>query len=261
MISAQRQKKIVDKIKTGMPISVSELSQEFKVSVMTVRRDLAMLEKEGALTRTHGGAVPVCEGEEEPSFEPSFAEKMNRFATEKLAIAVKANELIHDGDTILLGAGTTATALATILKSRQNITVVTNTVNIAMELAQNAGINLVMTGGNIRTKSYALVGALTERVLSELHVQKAFLSVNGISLEQGLTTPNISEAYTNSLMIKAAEQLIVMADHSKLGRVTLSRFASIAEMNALITDSGAPQEFLSKLAQQGVEILVGEDKP
>ncbi|WP_406677987.1 DeoR/GlpR family DNA-binding transcription regulator [Moorella sp. ACPs] len=253
MISAQRRKIIIDKINSGMPLSVSELSRELGVSPMTIRRDLSSLEKEGLLTRTHGGAVPVGGGSEE---EPSFDEKLNRFPAEKLAIARKAAELIKDGDTILLNAGTTVTALARLLKDRQNLTVVTNTVNIAMELAQSEGINLVLTGGNMRTRSYAMVGTLTERVLREIHVQKAFLGVNGISIEHGLTTPNMTEAHTNSLMIKAADEIIVLADHSKIGRVTLSRFAPIEAVSTLITDRAAPPDFIEELVRRGIEVIV-----
>lgn len=253
MISAQRRKIIMDRIRAGLPVSVSELSRELGVSPMTIRRDLYHLEKEGILSRTHGGAVPVNIGSAE---EPSFAEKLDRFPAEKLAIARKAAELVEEGDTILLGAGTTVTALAKLLKDRQNLTVVTNTVNIAMELAQSEGINLILTGGNIRTKSYALVGALAERVLREIHVQKVFLGVNGISLEHGLTTPNMTEAYTNSLMIGAADQVIVLADHSKIGRVALSRFAPITAVHTFITDGGAPQEFIEELIKRQIRVII-----
>lgn len=255
MISVQRQKNIIEKINTGTPISVSELSRELGVSSVTIRRDLDRLEKEGMLARTHGGAIPVGGGSEE---EPSFTEKMDQFPVEKLASAYKAAELIKDGDTILLGAGTTITALAKLLKDRPNLTVVTNTVNVAMELAQSEGINLVLTGGNIRTKSYALVGSLAERTLREIHVEKAFLSVNGLSIEHGLTTPNMTEAHTNSIMVEVADQLIVLADHSKIGRVALSRFAPISAVSTLITDSGTPQDFIEELRKRSVEVIVAE---
>ncbi|MGI9860805.1 DeoR/GlpR family DNA-binding transcription regulator [Moorella naiadis] len=253
MISVQRRKIIIDKISSGTPLSVTDLSRELGVSPMTIRRDLSSLEKEGLLARTHGGAVPVSGGSEE---EPSFNEKKDKFPAEKLAIARKAAELVQDGDTILLNAGTTVTALAQLLKDRQHLTVVTNTVNIAMELAQSEGINLVLTGGNMRTRSYAMVGSLTEKVLREVHVQKAFLGVNGISIEHGLTTPNMTEAHTNSLMVQAADAIIVLADHSKIGRVALSRFASIGDVTTLITDSAAPPEFIEELARRGVDVIV-----
>ncbi|MDN5344996.1 MAG: DeoR family transcriptional regulator, fructose operon transcriptional repressor [Clostridia bacterium] len=252
MISVQRRKIIIDKINSGMPLSVSELSRELGVSPMTVRRDLSSLEKEGLLARTHGGAVPVGEDSE----EPSYTEKVNQYPVEKLAIARKAAELVKDGDTILLNAGTTVMALAQLLKERQNLTVVTNTVNVAMELAQSEGINLVLTGGSMRTKSYAMVGSLTERVLQEIHVQKAFLGVNGLSIEHGLTTPNMTEAHTNSLMVQAADEVIILADHSKIGRVTLSRIAPITAITTLITDKDAPRDFIKELAKLGIETIV-----
>jgi len=251
-IAAQRQKIIVDKIRVGTPINVGEFSRELGVSTMTIRRDLEKLEKGGMLTRTHGGAIPVSEATE----EPSFAEKMNKFSEEKMSIAERAAELIKQGDTILLGAGTTISALAKLLKGRQNLTVVTNTVNVAMELAQSEGIDLILTGGNIRTKSYALVGPLAERVFREIHVMKVFLGVNSISIEHGLSTPDMTEAYTNAQMIGSADELIVLADHSKFGQGALSRFADISDIDTLITDSGTPQDFLEKVRNLGVDAIV-----
>ncbi|BCV20587.1 DeoR/GlpR family DNA-binding transcription regulator [Moorella sp. Hama-1] len=253
MIPVQRRKIIIDKISSGTPLSVTDLSRELGVSPMTIRRDLSNLEKDGLLARTHGGAVPVGGGSEE---EPSFTDKINQYPAEKLAIARKAAELVKDGDTILLNAGTTIMALVQLLKERQNLTVVTNTVNVAMELAQSEGVNLILTGGSMRTKSYAMVGALTERVLREIHVQKAFLGVNGISIEHGLTTPNMTEAHTNSLMVQAADEVIVLADHSKIGRVTLSRFAPITAVTILVTDKDTPRDFIKELAKLGIETIV-----
>jgi len=260
MIYAQRRKIIMDKIKAGRPIGVTELSWELNVSVATIRRDFARLEKDGELTRTRGGALPVIKASSEE--EPSFADKLNKYHTQKLAIARKANELIEDGDTILLGAGTTVTALASLIKDRQNLTVVTNAVNIAMVLAQSNSINLVLTGGNIRTKSYALVGALAEQVLKVIRVQKVFLGVNGISIEHGLTTPNMTEAYTNSLMVQTGNQLVILADHSKIARETLSRFAPISAVTTLITDQEAPQDFIDELRRLSMEVIIAdEDSP
>ena len=254
-IAAQRQKIIVDKIRVGTPVNVGEFSRELGVSTMTIRRDLEKLEKGGMLTRTHGGAVPVSQATE-ANEEPSFAEKMNKFSEEKMMIAKKAAELIKEGDTILLGAGTTITALAKLLKGRQNLTVVTNTVNVAMELAQSEGIELILTGGNIRTKSYALVGPLAERVFREIHVKKVFLGVNSISIEHGLSTPDMTEAYTNAQMIDSADELIVLADHSKFGQGALSRFADISAIDTLITDNRTPQDFLDKVRSRGVDAIV-----
>ncbi|SMB97379.1 transcriptional regulator, DeoR family [Thermanaeromonas toyohensis ToBE] len=253
MISAQRKKIIIDKIKAGLPISVKELSRELGVSPMTIRRDLDALEKEGLLTRIHGGAIPINGGIED---EPSFNDRTGNFPREKLAIAQKAAELIQKGDSIFLGGGTTVTALANLLIEREDITVVTNAVNIAMILAPCEKINLIVTGGTVRTKSYSLVGALAERVLREIHVDKAFLGVDGISIDYGLTTPNMTEAHTDSLIVEAAKNVIILADHSKIGRVTLARFASISAIDILITDKGAPQDFLEELKKMDIQVLV-----
>ncbi|CAA7600907.1 DeoR-type HTH domain protein [Acididesulfobacillus acetoxydans] len=251
-IAAQRQKVIMDKIRAGIPINVGEFSRELGVSTMTIRRDLERLEIEGLLTRTHGGAVPLNGSFE----EPSFAEKMSQFPEEKMAIAKKASELIEEGDTVLLGAGTTLTALAKLLKNRQNLTIVTNTVNVAMELAQSEGIQLILTGGHIRTKSYALVGPLTERVFREVHAKKVFLGVNSISIEHGLSTPDMTEAYTNAQMIDSADKLIVLADHSKFGQGALSRFADIADIDTLITDNRTPLHFLEQARKRSVNVII-----
>jgi DeoR family fructose operon transcriptional repressor len=199
-----------------------------------VRRDLRDLEEQELLRRTHGGAVAMLQNDNN---EPSFLEKEDRFQQQKLEIASSALSLIREGDTIMLDSGTTTYHLAKLLKNFQRLTVVTNSVMVAQELANEKNIELLLTGGTLRPETLAMVGPLAERAIESVHVDKLFLATNGFDIETGLTTPNLLEAATKKRMIRSAQQVILLADHSKFGRVSFSRFGDAEDINLLITDS------------------------
>jgi len=235
------------------------LSQQLQVNSSTIRRDLERLEQQNLLRRVHGGAVSVdMLAYSSYAYGLTFQENMSRQIEEKTQIAREAMRLIVPGDTIALSPGTTTTHLARAIRHAQiqPLTVVTNAVNIAMELTGVQGITLTLTGGLLLPDFFALVGPLAEQSLNQMYVAKAFLGVTGVSLEYGLTGPNQLEGLTHRLTIQRAQQTIVLADHSKLERVALHSIAPITSLHTLITDSAAPTEVLAKLKELGIEVCL-----
>ncbi|GAB6876904.1 DeoR/GlpR family DNA-binding transcription regulator [Thermaerobacter litoralis] len=252
MFAEQRRRQIIALLTSDRAVSVTELAARFGVSESTIRRDLREMEELGLVERTHGGAVlPDLR-----RYEPAFHQKEAERRAEKDAIARMAAQLVETGDTIILDSGTTTLALARLLRSCTDLTVVTNSIVIAGELAAAPGVEVVVTGGTVKGRTMALVGAEVVRFLSRVNVDRVFLGINGIDLEAGLTTPTLAEAETKRAMMRAAREVVLLADHSKLGRVTFAHVADLKEVDRLITDSGAPPQFVSQLRESGLEVHV-----
>lgn len=252
MFAEERRRQIAALVASARAVSVTDLAARFGVSESTIRRDLRELEEAGLVERTHGGAVlPDLR-----RYEPSFHQKEGERRQEKEAIARVAARLVKDGDTIILDSGTTTLALARLLRGRTNLTVVTNSTVIAAELACAPGVEVVVTGGILKGRTLALVGAQVARFLSQVNVDRVFLGINGIHLEAGLTTPTLAEAETKQAMIRAAREVVVLADHTKLGRVTFAHVASLQEVHRLITDAGAQPQFVQQLREVGLDVQV-----
>ncbi|GAF25773.1 transcriptional regulators of sugar metabolism [Moorella thermoacetica Y72] len=254
MFSNERKQKIIEILLQTPSVRVAELSNLFQVSEVTIRRDLQELEAAGLLKRTHGGAVSITTA----SFEPALVEKEEEHLEEKKAIARAAVDLIAEGDTILLDAGSTTLQLARLLKAnkKQRLTVVTNALNVAWELAFVETIDLILTGGHLRNRTLSAVGPIADNTLQGLYVDKVFLATNILDVERGLTTPNIYEAQTKQKMVKAGCEIIVLADHSKFGRISLGLICPVTAVDRIITDAGAPAEDLARLKERGVEVIV-----
>ena len=255
MLASERQDHILEILRRDKAVRVSELSHTLGVSEMTIRRDLLKLEQAGLLKRTFGGAVVA------PNFfalQLSFAEKEAVYAEEKRSIGLAAARLIRDGETIAFSAGTTIMQVARNIGEVEDLTVVTNAINVAMELANRPNIKLLVTGGSLRERSFALVGPLGEAMLSQIHINKLFLGATGISVEHGVTTPDLLEASMYKAMMKRAREVIVVADHSKFGTVTLAPITGIGEVTKIITDTRIPAECLQELGECGVEMIVVE---
>lgn len=255
MLAPGRQDRILEILRKDKGVKVSELSETLGVSEMTIRRDLLELEQAGLLKRTFGGAVTA------PNFlalQLSFAEKEVVYGVEKRSIGLTAARLIKDGETVAFSAGTTTLQVARCIGEVEHLTVVTNAINIAMELANRPNIKLLVTGGSLRERSFALVGPLGEAMLSQIHINKFFLGANGISIEHGVTTLDLLEASMYKAMMQAAEEIIVVADHSKFGRVTLAPMAGVREVTKIITDAGIPAEHLQELRKCDVEVIMVE---
>lgn len=247
---------ILREIRQSGTASVEELRDKLGVSLATVRRDLQELEERGLLRRTHGGAVPI-----EPLFyeafrhDRSFQDQVGSFTQEKRRIAEAASELISPGDSIALTAGTTTTEVIRCLHALSGITVVTNTVNVAMELCNRKDIHVFVTGGHLRGDWFSMVGPSAVASVSGLFVDILFLGVNGIDARHGLSCLNSDEADINAAMVRQAKRKVVLTDHSKLGVIAKWLICPTESVDMLITDSGASEGALAPFRARGLEVL------
>ncbi|SRR5579883_2473328 len=257
MNAAKRAEFILQELLLHGRVDAEQLSQQLQVNSSTIRRDLERMERQNLLRRVHGGALPVDMLAYSAYAQGlTFRENMQKQVEEKTQIARTALTLIQPGDTIALSPGTTTTLLARSIRHAQihPLTVVTNAVNIAMELSGLEGITLTVTGGLLLTDFFALVGPLAEQSLSQLYVAKAFIGVTGLHPEYGLTGPNQLEALTHRLTIQRAQRTIVLADQSKLGSVALHSIAPISAIQTLVTDQNASGEMVAAFQAQGVTV-------
>jgi len=231
-------------------IRIEDLCRQLKVSPATVRRDLDQLEQSGAIRRVHGGAVSV----ESRMDEPVFADKTSLAAREKRRIAEAALAFVGPGDTIYLDGGSTVLELARLLRDRTNVTVVTNSLHAAHELA-GRGPRLMVIGGELRRLSQTMVGPLTRLILNELHLDKAFMGTIGFTLKEGLTTTDPGEAFTKELVMGQARQVIVLADSSKAGKISFARAGHWDKVHALITDQQLDRNFAKELIKTGIKLV------
>jgi DeoR family transcriptional regulator of aga operon len=238
-------------------VTVEELIASSGASAPSIRRDLARLEARGLIRRTHGGAALVQELLYEPfRYDTAFQTREHRFVKEKRHIAVAAAELIGENETIGLTAGTTTTWVARSLRHRSNITIVTNAVNIGMELCNMPGLKIHLTGGYVHFPwSFSLIGAAAINFLGDSFLDKLFLSVSGIDADRGTTTNESDEALTFRAMVKQAKQVIVVADSSKLGIVRPSLICPIEDVDVLVTDAGASEEMVAAFSSRGIRVI------
>ncbi len=232
-------------------IRVSLLAERLNVSEATVRRDLRAMQLKGLLLRTYGGALLP----QPTAFEVSFDESQALALAEKQAIGRQAAALVHAGDSIIIESGSTTLEMARCLGDISPLTVFTNSLAICKELSAHAGIDITVLGGTLRRQSASLVGHWVTEILRQVKVDQAFLGVNGISADFGLSAPNIYTAETRKAMIAAARNRIALADHRKLGIETLYGVAPLDSIDLLITDAGAGEELLSPLRATGLEIV------
>ncbi len=258
--SAKRAEFILQELLLHGRVDAEQLSQQLYVNASTIRRDLERLEQQNLLRRVHGGAVPVdMLAYSAYAYGLTFQENMSKQIEEKTQISLAALRFIHPGDTIAISPGTTTTHLARAIRHAQiqPLTVVTNAVNIAMELTGVQGITLTLTGGLLLPDFFALVGPLAEQSLNQMYVAKAFIGVTGLSTEYGLTGPNQLEALTHRLTMQRAQRTIALVDHTKLGRVALHAIAPISSLHTLITDHEASPTMISGLKELGIEVCLG----
>lgn len=255
MLAAERQRIILENLEKNKRVEVAKLSAVLDVSEMTIRRDLDKLEQAGLLSRTFGGATVTSNP---IALHLSFSEKVGVYEKEKLAIARTAASMIQDGDTVGLVAGTTCYQIARNFPARQNVTVVTNAINIAMDFANRSSVKLIVTSGYLLERSFALVGPFAECILDQIHINKLFLGATGVSIERGVTTLDLLEASMYKAMIRSVEEVIVVADHTKFGLISLAPILPLEKVTRLITDSGVDSGILQELESTGVEICVAD---
>jgi DeoR/GlpR family transcriptional regulator of sugar metabolism len=247
VLAGQRQMLIVEEVRRRGAVRVSELTEQLAVSDMTIRRDLDVLAASGLLDKVHGGATAKHVASTD---EPGFEVKSHRQLEEKEAIARAASRLVEPGQAIALTAGTTTWRLAHHIVDVADLTVVTNSIQVANVLHRDGrpDSTVVLTGG-VRTPSDALVGPIAIAAMSSLNVDLLFMGVHGMTAEAGFTTPNLLEAETNQALIRAAERVVVVADHTKWGVRGLSGFAQLSEAGVLVTDRGLPPEAQTVLSE------------
>lgn len=233
-------------------MTVNELVAQLGVSEMTVRRDLDELERQGFLRRVHGGAVSA----RGRSYEPPFLTRSLVHKEEKVRIAAAAAARVHHGDSIALDVGTTTLEIAYQLAGKRDLTVITPSLRIAMVLAEQPGIRLILTGGILRHGELSLVGHLAEEAFRQFFADKLFLGIGGIDLEAGLTEFNLEDALVKKVMLRRAKEIIVVADASKFGRVAFASVAPLDVVHTLITDSSVPPSIVNGLRDKGIEVII-----
>lgn len=251
MYAEERQQLIVERARADGRVDVAELASEFGVTTETIRRDMTALERHGLLRRVHGGAIPV----ERLAFEPGLADRDAVMTAEKERIAKAALAELPVEGAVLLDAGTTTARLAEVWPADRELTVVTNAVPIAATLATRPRTTVLVVGGKVRGRTMASVEDWALRSLADTFVDVAFIGVNGISAERGLTTPDTSEAAVKRAMIAAARRVVVLADHSKVGNNCLARFGMLADVDLVITDSGLDEELARQLESAGPRVV------
>jgi DeoR/GlpR family transcriptional regulator of sugar metabolism len=254
MLAQERRDAILNALVRSSQARVDRLAATLEVSATTIRRDLRHLDREGLIEKVRGGAILPRRISREPHFVA--ARRMNSGA--KTAIALAAVQFVKERTTIGLSAGTTTWLVALHLRDFRELGFVTNSMNVALVLENGGSDSIIVAGGHFRTPSDALVGPLAEQTLRRLHTDLLFIGAHSIDATAGLTTPNISEAETNRVLIANAQQVIAVADSSKLGRVALASFAALEDIDVLITDSGAAPETLDQIGAAVPELVIVE---
>ena len=254
MFEEERLLQIATYVQNSFRASVQELCTAFKVSESTIRRDLRELEARNLLKRAHGGAVYI----DSVKFEPTFREKEDRYREEKRNIAKKAAELIQEGDSLIIDSGTTTHYLADELIKFHSLTVVTNSILLTQKLSEHQGVEVISTGGLLRKNTMALVGPVAEEVLNKFHADKVFIGTNGVDSKYGLTTPDIVEAAVKHKMMAAADQVILLADHSKIGSISFAKFGSLSDIDICITGDGIREEQQNELESKEIRMFLVE---
>ncbi|GCF92615.1 DeoR family transcriptional regulator [Enterococcus florum] len=252
MLTEERRAKILNQIEEKQFISVNQLSEIFNVHETTIRRDLDELEAQGAVSRIHGGVVPVSVKRDEPDFEDRATENIN----EKVRIGKYAATLISDGECVILDSGTTTLQIAKALNENNNyqaLTVITNDVNIASVLRTNRKITTIVTGGTLFHDSFMLNGQITNETLEKLNVDKVFIATPALNIEKGLTHFNELLVPAKTHMIKAAKTRIVVTDHTKIGHRALYTFLPITEIDLLVSDKDLEAATKEIMLENGVK--------
>ena len=252
MLAIQRKEKILDLLKEDGSAKVIDLARIFKVTEVTIRQDLEKLEKEGLVVREHGGAYLKNVEDQVRNFSLVNQEKLK----EKESIAQKCLDFIHPGDVIILDSGSTTTEIARKLKSMNQLTVITNALNIAVMLGANPNIEVVMTGGEFKPPTLSLTGQKAADFFSGLNVKKLFLATAGISLKSGLTYPSISDLVVKKAMIDAAETSYLVADSSKIGKSAFASLGALSLIDYIITDKGVEEKHKQVFRENDIELII-----
>ena len=254
MLPNHRRDKILELLKEDGSAKVIDLAKLFKVTEVTIRQDLEKMERDGQLTREHGGAYLKNIEAQVKSFELSHQENLDK----KERIAAKCLEFIESGDSIILDSGSTTTELAKKLKGFKNLTVITNALNIAMMLGTEPGIELIVTGGEFKPPTLSLTGQKAADFFNGINVQKLFLATAGLSLKSGLTYPSISDIVVKKAMIAAAETTYLVADSSKIGKSSFASLGALSLINYVITDPDISERDKRIFEDNEIELILAD---
>jgi DeoR family transcriptional regulator, aga operon transcriptional repressor len=254
LLVEERRRKILDLVEKQTRATVDELVKRFGVSAVTVRGDLDALSRSGAVIRSHGGALKRVGALQDVPLNV----KETLHHGEKVRIGHAAAQMIHDNEIVMLDSGTTTAEVARHIKflKLKALTVITNALNIAMELANLPHLRVIMIGGILRQMSYSLVGPHAEQTLKDLNADRLFLGVDGLDLDIGLTTPDVLEAQLNAMMIRVSREVVVVADSSKFARRNLSVIAKLDSVHKVITDDRVAPDVVAALKARGVEVVI-----
>ena len=253
IIAEERRAILLRELNENGYIQAAELAEKLNITAITIRRDLSMLEAEGLCIRKRGGAVRSSQS---VTLELPYQIKQNQMIAEKKRIAQAAVKLVEDGNTIILDAGSTTYALALLLFSKSRITVVTNDLHIAVKLASNPNISLICTGGIARPNVFSLQGSQVESLIKDLRVDQTFLGADAIHRDCTISNVNFEEVPIKQAMLKAAKEVILVADSSKFNKAGFVRVCDLTDIDIVITDSGLSQEIIDLLRSMDIQLII-----
>jgi DeoR/GlpR family transcriptional regulator of sugar metabolism len=248
----ERQKQILSLLTRQGRLSVTEIVRQFSISTATARRDLESLASQGKVQRVHGGVIAV----EHAPPELPILEREEEQPDEKTRIGLAAANLVADKETIFLGSGTTVLEMARNLRNRKNLTVITNSLPVMNALAGAEGITVISLGGMLRESEMSFIGHIAIQSLSEVRADKVIMGTRGVSLEHGLTNDYLQETLTDRAILKIGREVVIVADHTKVNRVSTALLAPLDVMNTFVTDSKADKKFLQTLKRKEIEVIV-----
>lgn len=249
---AQRHKYILNQLKIEGFVKVQDLSQALNVSEVTIRKDIRLLESKKMLIRNHGSASALSS----LITDKHIDEKEKLFSDEKKRIAEAANNLLDVNDKIIIASGTTLLSFANHIDIQKSLTVITSSVKVSLTLCYHPNIEVVQLGGSLRKNSVSVVGHYAEQILNTLSCNKLFIGVDGIDLNYGLTTSNMSEAYINQKMIEVSDKVVVLTDSSKFGQRGFCKICDFNNIHHIITDSHAPMHMVEMIREMGIEVTL-----
>ena len=256
--SIERQRKILAEIEQRKRINVAQICDLFQISEATARRDLEQLSEQGKVQRVHGGAIVIESPLPDRAAPPEMplVDRSLDQSEEKQRIGAATAKLIRDGESIFISSGTTALEVARNLRGRQNLTVITNSLQVINLLSNEAGITLVSLGGILRPSEQSFIGHISEQSLAEVRADKVILGIRALHLEQGLTNDYLPETRTDRAILKIGREVIVVADHTKMGRISTAFVAPLSVIHRLVTDGLTSRELITELEGIGVQVLV-----
>jgi DeoR/GlpR family transcriptional regulator of sugar metabolism len=248
----ERQKQILSLLTRQGRLSVAEIVEQFSISEATARRDLESLAARGKAQRVHGGAITV----EQAPPELPILDREREQLDEKARIGRAAADLVTDKETVFLGSGTTVLEVARNLRDRKQLTVITNSLPVLNALASLKEITIISLGGMLRESELSFIGHITEQALLEVRVDKVFMGTRGVSLEHGLTNDYLQETLTDRAILKIGREVVIVADYSKINRVSTVLLAPLEVMGTFVTDGKADKKFLQVMKKQGIHVIV-----